>query len=565
MTKPIHVLGINELYHDTSAALVSDGALTAVMEEERLNRVKHAPGTCWNGEPPEQSIQWCLDQAGLRDEDIACAVISYDMNACLAIKTIIDAVICNWRRMGVKNVIRQRIQSGDHAASVVFGNIVGYFGGRRRFLDKLRKRFGRVVEIDHHLCHAASAYRLSGYRRSNIIVVDGLGEDHSTSLYYGDGDRIRGPFRQYSQYQSLGMFYKTVTFMLGFGYFGDGKTMGLSGYGTPRAEFSDIITPLDGDYRIHLSRIQELGRYARAPHAEEVNQDHMDVAASAQHQLEQAALALTKHLYERTGCKNLCLAGGVALNCDMNALLIESPYVDEIFIQPGAMDMGTAIGAALEGSVRLGAQIQAPLQHVYYGAEYSSAQIEAALRARGVEYRKEPDLERTAAQLLSDGKVLGWFQGRMEYGPRALGNRSIVADPRVRGLRDRVNHIKQRDLWRPLAPSVLEHAAGEWFEDVRPTPFMTIVFRFKPEKATLVPAVVHVDGTARVQTVTEDVNPRYFGLIQHFERLTGVPMVLNTSFNRRGEPIVCSPEHALTTFLATDMDYLCIGDYIVSR
>ncbi len=561
------VLGINELYHDGSAALVEDGRLLGVVEEERLDRIKHTPGLCWGGDAPHRSVDWCLREFGIRDRDVDAVALSYRMTGYLAVKTIVDAVLANARRMRVRDILNQRVRSGDPAASVVYGNLGGYFVGRRRYLRRLRARFGDIRHVPHHRAHAASTFRMSGFDRANILVIDGLGEDHSTSLYLGDGDRIEGPFRTYSQYQSLGMLYKTVTFLLGFGYFGDGKTMGLASYGRFRPELGDLVTVGDGTYRIHLERIRKLSPYARAHPDLPLTRDHEDVARTVQDLLESAGVELAAGLHRRTGCRNLCLAGGVALNCNMNARLRAQPFVDSLFVQPGAMDMGSAIGAALEISAGLGAAPRTELEHVYYGPAFDGDEVERAIRARGLEARKleDPGLIPEVAGWLRDGRIVGWFDGRMEFGPRALGHRSIVATPADVGVRDRVNRIKQRELWRPLAPSLLLDAAADWIEDAGPSPFMTLTFRFRPERARQVPGVVHVDGTARVQTVTPGANGRYDALIRAFAELTGIPMVMNTSFNRRSEPIVCTPAEAIDTYLATDLDCLVLGSHVLEK
>lgn len=561
------VLGINELYHDGSAALVEDGRLLGVVEEERLDRVKHTPGLCWGGDAPHRSVDWCLREFGVSDRDVDAVALSYRMSGVLAVKTIVDAVLANARRMRVRDIVNQRVRSGDPAATVVYGNLAGYFVGRKRYLRRLRRRFGDVRHVPHHRAHASSAFRMSGFDRANILVIDGLGEDHSTSLYLGDGDRIEGPFRTYSQYQSLGMLYKTVTFLLGFGYFGDGKTMGLASYGRFRPELGDILTVGGGTYRIHLERIRKLSPYARAHPDLPLTGDHEDVARTIQELLESAGVELATELYRRTGSRNLCLAGGVALNCNMNARLRALPFVDALFVQPGAMDMGSAIGAALEVSAELGVTDHRELQHVYYGPAFDDDEVEGAIRARGLEPRRleDPQLLPLVAGWIGDGRVVGWFDGRMEFGPRALGHRSIVATPTDAAVRDRVNRIKQRELWRPLAPSILLDAASDWLEDAGPSPFMTLTFRFRPERVDQVPGVVHVDGTARVQTVTPDANRRYDALIRTFAEQTGIPMVMNTSFNRRHEPIVCTPAEAIDTYLATEMDGLVLGNHVLEK
>lgn len=559
------VLGINELYHDCSAALVQDGRLVAVVEEERLDRVKHTPGLCWGGQAPERSMAWCLERLGVTERDVDAVALSYDMSGYLSLKTVFDAAMANLRRGGL-DIIRRRVASGDHAANVLQGNIVGYFGQRRRWLADIQRRFGQVVPISHHLAHASSAYRMSGFDEANVLVIDGLGEDHSTSLFHACGGTIAGPFRTWSQYQSLGMLYKTATFMLGFGYFGDGKTMGLSSYTDPRPDLSDIVEVGNDGYRIRLSKIKKLSRFARA-HDAPINADHQAVAASVQDMLERAALELAHGLHRQTGSRRLCMAGGVALNCNMNSLLRAQPFVDQLFVQPGAMDMGTAIGAALELSARLGHDPREPLEHVYYGPSFDDDAIRAAIQAAGLEARRldEQQLAPTVAQLLADSRIVGWFQGGMEFGPRALGHRSILARPDSTDIRDRVNKVKQRELWRPLAPSILEERVSDWFEDAGSSPFMTLTFSFRPEKRARVPGVVHVDGTARPQTVSARTNPRYHALISAFEELTGLPMVVNTSFNRRIEPIVCTPAEALATWQATEMDALVLGDHLLEK
>ncbi|MBN1336006.1 MAG: hypothetical protein JXB39_08610 [Deltaproteobacteria bacterium] len=563
----MYVLGVNELYHDCSAALVENGRLVAVVEEERLDRVKHTPGLCWGGDAPRRSMAWCLDAFGVRDDQVAAVALTYDMNAYLAIKTIVDAVVSNVRRMRIRDIVSQRIRGGDHAANVVHGNIAGYFGKRKAWIHEMRRRFGTVLEIPHHRCHASSTFRLSGFDRANILVVDGLGEDDSTSLFAGEGATIRGPFETWNQYQSLGMLYKTVTFLLGFGYFGDGKTMGLSSYGQFREAFGDIIVPTRQGYRIRPERLRRLSPYARRGPDAPITQDHKDIAFTIQTQLEQAAASLATRLHRDTGYRKLCVAGGVGLNCNMNAVLRRLPFVDDLFVQPGAMDMGTAIGAALEASAMMGVAPGERLEHVYYGPEYPADEVRAAILNAGLtpNPRPEGDLLKEAARLVHEGKVIGWFQGRLEFGPRALGNRTLVAAPVSVEIRDRVNRIKQRELWRPLAPAVLAEAADHWFEDAAPSPFMTLTFHFRPEVRERVPGVVHVDGTARVQTVHAETNPRFHALIREYQALSGLPLVINTSFNRRVEPIVCTPNEAIATYLATEMDALVLGDHLLEK
>ena len=561
-----YVLGINELYHDISAALIKDGEVLGVIEEERLNRIKHTPGLCWGGKEPELSMQWLFDAFGVRDSDIDAVAISYHMNSYLAVKTIVDAVVANLRRMTLKNIIKQRIGSDDPAAKVVYGNIVGYFYNRKKFLAQLRRRFKRVFEIKHHLCHAASAFRMSGFDKANILVIDGLGEDHSTSLFIGDANTISKPIRQYSQYQSMGMLYKTITFLLGFGYFGDGKLMGLSSYGEFDPKYEGILEVSRHDYRVNLEQIRMVGPYARRyKMGDPILQEHKNIAKTIQTQLERAAVQLAEYLYKITGYRKLCIAGGVGLNCNMNGALIGQDFVDELFVQPGAMDMGTAIGGALEAYAMLGHESKTTLKTVAYGPGYSDEQIEAALKRAGLSYYRSADAPKEAAQMIADNKIVGWFQGRMEFGPRALGYRTIMGNPCNPEMKDLVNKVKDRELWRPLAPSVLYEDTADWFEDAADSAFMTLNFKYKDGMGEKVPSVRHTDNTARIQTVHEDENPRYHRCISEFKKLTGASMIMNTSFNRRIEPIVCSIENAIETFLKTPIDYLVASDFVVSK
>ncbi|RLC46942.1 MAG: carbamoyltransferase [Candidatus Coatesbacteria bacterium] len=559
------VLGVNDCFHDNSAALVCDGELVCSIEDERLDRIKHTAGICWGGEPPYGSIEWCLNEAGVKPDQIDAVAYSVDMNAYLALEQLAKSIIFSYKKMSLKNILKLRFARKDLNAGFLQGLTYGYFVKRKRFLREMRRRFpnARFFDVKHHLAHAASAFRLSGFDRANIIVVDGLGERYSTSLYVGEGNVISAPIRQYTYTQSLGAMYKNITFYLGFGYFQEGKTMGLSAYGEFDERFANVVNVSDGEYKVDLNAIKKLGKYAR--YDGELLKTHKDIAMTLQTQLERIGVALAKTLYERTGYRNLCLGGGVALNCCMNSAILNSPYVDHIYVQPAAMDNGTALGAAMEGYARLGFESKSHMSHVYWGPEFENDEIEAEIVRSGLPYRRSEDICRDVARLLVDQKIVGWFQGRMEIGPRALGARSILADPRSPEMKDRVNIVKSRELWRPLAPSILEERVDDWFENAYPSPFMNLNLFFKAGVKEKVPSVVHADGSARVQTVSRHTNPLYHRLISEFEKLTGVPIVLNTSFNTRGEPIVCTPAEGLRTFKVTGMDYLAIGDFIVER
>ena len=557
----VYVLGINEILHDTAAALLTEKGIVALMEEERLTRVKQKPGFLLAGGPPTMAIDWCLKTFGLKDSDIAAVGISFDVNLPQLIKILADTVWQSILKMPISQTLHSRFVEKDVGMKLLHAAIPSYLFARKRFLARLRHRFKNVFFFNHHLCHAASSFHVSGFDEAGIIVMDGLSEDTPTSLWYGRDGKI-DLLKKYPASQSLGKLYRTVSGILGFYNFEVGKTMGLSAYGEFDPEFADMVKILDGDYHIKLTAVRKLAVHARR-RDEEITTVHKNIAATLQKLLEQAGCQLAKRVFEKTKCKNICLAGGVALNCVMNSEILKLPFVENLFIQPGAMDMGTSLGAAILALEKLGYRFGERMGHCYFGNEFDNETVEKALD--GLIYTKSSDVASAAARMLKENYVVGWFQGRMEFGPRALGARSILANPADPSIRDRVNKIKTRALWRPLAPSVLEDRLGEWFEDAYPSPFMTLNLQFKPEMAKKVPSVVHVDGSARVQTVDSKLPGRYRELLTRFEELTGIPMLLNTSFNEKGDPIVCYPEDAVRTFLNTDMDFLCINDYIVAK
>jgi len=558
-----YILGINEFLHDTSAVLLKNGKILGAIEEERLSGEKHALGLCLMGRPPLFSIDWCLDHFGVEEGQIDAVAVSFDVSPRTMLRMLWHIFSEAVQKMSVGHAFRLKSKN-DPGMNIIPGATVGYFLRRRRFLSQLAKRFKNVVFVKHHLAHAASAYYCSGFDRANILVTDGVGDESPTSLYYGrDGEII--PLKQYHPHQSLGTLYRTVSQICGFVYFDAGKTMGLSAYGEAKEELGKYLEVFPCSYNIDFGELRELWRYARDESP--IQQVHKDIAATLQMRLEAAGLELVRYMHAKTGSRNLCLGGGVTLNCVMNSKLLNSDYVDEIFIQPAAMDMGAALGAALWVARQQGEPGPGRMQEVYLGPEYSNEEIKAALDADpAVEYEFFEEIERKTAELLAANKTVGWFQGRMEFGPRALGARSILASPIEGHMRDVVNDIKGRERWRPLAPSILLERMPEWFEDPYPSPFMTLNFQFKESVKHKVPAVVHHDGSARVHSVAPDTTlKRYRNLLLEFERITGVPILLNTSFNERGVPIVCAPKNALSTFKKTALDYLAIGNFLVSK
>jgi carbamoyltransferase len=418
-----------------------------------------------------------------------------------------------------------------------------------------------------------SAYPVSGFDEATVVVIDGRGAWEATSIWYGKGaqlkliEMVRWP-------NSIGLFYAEFTAWLGFERFQDEwKVMGLAPYGGPGVDLGDFIRVSNGKYSVNsrlllngsdLSSIEKGLGPARKPD-QPLSDRHRDVAWAVQDACERAELAVIARAISLTGSPNLCLAGGVALNSKANGLILSKRLVDQIFIQPAATDDGVAIGAALAAPVAAGFGC-GEMTKAYLGSQSKPQEIEAALRTYKLSYQRLDNPPETAADLLARGQLIGWYQGREEFGPRALGNRSILADPRDVRNRDRVNNaVKFREDWRPFAPSVLEEAGTSLFENYYTTPFMTLTFQVKPEKKAAIAAAVHVDGSARVQSVTRDQNERYYDLIKCFAAKTGVPAVLNTSFNLKGEPIVNSPFDAIRTFYTSGLDALILDRYLIAK
>jgi carbamoyltransferase len=528
------ILGLNAYHGDAAAALVVDGELVAAAEEERFSRVKHVAGF------PSLAAAWCLAQAGLDAPD-AVAV------GCL-----------------------ERSVPADPRAEVGF-DCEWHF-------------------VEHHVAHLASAFFPSGFEDAAVLSVDAFGDGVSTMLAAGRGSELE-VLERVAFPHSLGVLYTAVTQWLGFPRYGDeGKVMGLAPYGTPRFtdELHRLVRPagdlfeLDLDYFTHHEHPMELTWAAGTPSVgrlfsprleellgpvraaeDELTAHHEDVAASLQAVLEEHYLRLAQALWERTKVPRLCLAGGVALNAVANGRILRETPFEQVFVQPAASDSGTAVGAAFQVARDRGFT----MEHAYWGPRYSDDECAAALADAGLEGERldEEELCAFVAERIAGGDVVGWFQGRMEFGPRALGNRSILADPRRHEIKDILNaRIKHREPFRPFAPSVLAERESEWFEQDHPSPFMVLVYRTRADKRELIPGVNHVDDTGRLQTVRRETNPRYHRLIQEFERRTGVPMVLNTSFDEN-EPIVMTPADALETFRRTRIDLLVLGSLVVRR
>lgn len=554
--KPV-ILGISAFFHDAACCLLQDGVIKAAAEEERFSRKKADPAL------PRRAISYCLREAGLSLADIDCIAYYEDPGKKLA-RQLWSGILGN------DPGLLQRVDPGMVEREI--RDATGYEG--------------EILYFDHHLSHAASSYFFSGFREAAVLTVDGVGEWATTTYGIGQGNTI-DLFEEVQFPDSLGLLYSAITSYLGFGVNdGEYKVMGLAPYGKPL--YKDKIRQLvreegEGQYRLDMQYFDFLkgkkmysdafcdlfGRPPRKDH-EEMEDVHQDIARSMQAVLEEILVDKAIYLHQRTGLKNLCMAGGVALNCVANGVVLRKSPFEQLFVQPAANDAGGCMGVAALAYTRLtGRQMpHKPLSHVYFGPTRSPQYIGRLLDNSGLkcyDYRDdEGRLLSEVAGRLADGQVIGWYQGRMEFGPRALGGRSILADARNPLMRDRINAmVKKREAFRPFAPAVPEDQAGEHFDLDHPSPFMLETCQVISPLD--LPAITHVDGSARVQTVSRDTNSRFYDLLKEFDRLTGCPVVLNTSFNIKGEPIVCSPEDALQCFITTDIDCLVLGDFIIDR
>ncbi len=561
----MNILGINCAGHDSSAALIKDGKLIFAAAEERFSRRKHDSGF------PVNAIKAALRYAGLSCEELDAVAFGHEHAPAYGLQDI-KALLGQKVALTLPNLIMPFLITAWQMA----------VGNGRRPMEAAFGPLGRTkaFDIHHHEAHAWSAYGLSGFDKSLVLVVDGRGGKESTSLYLAQGDKMK-LLKSIDFPNSLGNFYYTFTEQLGFqGDSDEWKVMGLAAYGEPNKDISRAFkSSADGywfDGRLYAPQMKipftldrsRIGRlFGPASDPENLTKDDMDLAASVQEALEQAMFNLVREGIKLTGCSNLCLAGGVAMNSKANGKIAASGLVAEVFVQPAATDDGTAIGAAIAAHAAMGVGLpRYRLNDVYLGPEFSNEDVQKALATFKVPAVHLNNTEQVAASAIADGKIVGWFQGRMEFGPRALGNRSILADARRAEMKDLVNDsVKFRENWRPFAPSCLADEAGDYFQGCVEAPYMIVTYDVKPEMRSVIPAVTHVDNSARVQTVAESSNPRYHRLISEFRQQTGVPVVMNTSFNLKGEPIVCTPQDALKTFYSSGLDLLILGDYIIQK
>jgi carbamoyltransferase len=546
----VYILGINpglmSTSHDSAACLLKDGKIIAFVEQERFDRIKHS------SKFPIDAINYCLCKAGISQEDVDHVSLAWNTRELLESSfSSFGFHIFNFDNM-VNRILSYMIARANMKASEVLN---------RLFLND-------ITEVNHHLAHAASSYYTSGFKKANILTLDGRGEKESLAVFEGkNGDITRIDQKNFFNNFSLGLCYSLTTKILGLGRFGEGKTMGLAPWGDPKINISNIISYNGSfkDMKADFSKVRfGLSKFSRKKY-EKIEEKHKNLAASLQKSLEDSVLNLVDEIYEQNGIPNMCLAGGVALNCKMNGLVLQQENIKDIFIQPAASDSGGALGSALHVYKSLGYKPKFKMEHVYWGPEFTNEEIERELKTSGLSYDYYDDISGIVAELLGKNEIVGWFQGRMEVGPRALGNRSILGNPTTKEMADKVNDVKNREHWRPLCPSILEKSAKEYLEDYYPSPFMILTFQVKKEKIKEAPAIVHVDGSTRPQTVSKKTNPRYHELIRKFEEISSVPIVLNTSFNDRGEPIVCNPRDAINTLKKSQLKQIAIGNYLVTK
>ncbi|HEV2654355.1 MAG TPA: carbamoyltransferase C-terminal domain-containing protein [Ktedonobacteraceae bacterium] len=570
----MYTLGINAVYHDPSACLVKDGRVVAAAEEERFTHIKHGkraiPFSTY--ELPFNAINYCLQEADIKLVDVDHIAYSYDPFLLLG-KYSADATITlplepsahatEWEAAWDPLFLSSIVNAPRHLVGGVPLHLQERFRGAR-FDGPFRWHF-----VKHHIAHAASAFIASPFEQAAVLTLDGRGERASTTYSLGNGNAL-GWLGQVDVPHSLGLLYEWVTEYLGFLPSSDEyKVMALASFGKPTylSEFREIVQlGENGQYTIQPPRLKERFGPPRLKGGP-LEQRHYDIAHSLQVVLEETVLELVSWLHRVTGVDALCIAGGVALNCVLNARIRDRGPFKQIWVQPAAGDAGTSLGAALwiDALERATSERVYRMEHAFLGPQFAVEEIEQFLRWSKLPYRRLENIAEETADILAQDKVIGWFQGRMEFGPRALGARSILASPLHASMQAKLNDIKDREDFRPVAPVVLEEEATQWFANADVSPFMLFVYDVLPEKAELIPAVRHVDGTARIQTINREQHPLYYDLIKAFQARTGVPVLVNTSFNTRGEPIVCTPRDAIESFWTSPLDALVIGPFLLEK
>jgi carbamoyltransferase len=594
----MYILGISSFYHDSAACLIKDGEIIAAAQEERFTRKKHDPSF------PKHAIKYCMEEAGIAPDDLE-NIIFYE-KPFLKFERLLETYLAYAPR-GFRSFaaamplwIREKL----FQKSMIANELISIFGNQVDWKDCL-------LFSEHHLSHAASAFYPSPFENAAVLTLDAVGEWTTTSVAIGTGREL-SVIKEIHFPHSLGLLYSAFTYYTGFRVnSGEYKVMGLAPYGVPRfanlIKENLIIIADDGSFQLDMSyfnyavgltmtnkKFHDLFGGQPRKSESELTQREMDLAASIQSVIEELVIGIAKNIAKETGMQNLCLAGGVALNCVVNGILLREKVFKNIWIQPAAGDAGGALGAALSawylhhGNDRVVSKDRDSMKGAYLGPNFNNKKIESELSACGAVFSKlsEEDLINHVSDALADEKAIGWMQGRMEFGPRALGGRSIIADPRSPAMQKQLNlKVKYRESFRPFAPSILAEDLGEWFELDTDSPYMLLVADireshrrkmteeeealFGVEKLNIprssVPAITHIDYSARIQTVHSDTNPLYYKVIKKFNDKTGFPLVVNTSFNVRGEPIICSPTDAFKCFMGTELDVLAVGNYFLIK
>ena len=566
------ILGVGSPFpHDPSAAILVDGKIVAAADEERFIRDKHAQDKL-----AENAVKFCLKKAGIKPGEIDIVAYPWSFNAYM--RSLPGYVARCWKT---------RPSRAFKAAA----KTLHIRRDASKKLDETLKSVGidpkevKKYYVEHHIAHASSAYHLSGMDRCAIMSIDGAGEFTSTLFAKGENKRIE-KIKEIIYPDTLGLFYSTITEYLGFEINdGEYKVMGMAPYGDPdKIDLSHIVSHDKRSFRanddyVWVTRSRRYDKnkvyskkmvkeWGLPRKGDSLSEPYIHIAAATQKKLEEVTIALMENylgdtLKECGG--NLCFAGGVALNVKLNKRILEHPLVKRLFVQPASNDSGTALGAATYAASEMGEVIE-PMTHAYFGPEYGNSEIQDVLDRYKICYERKDDIIDTASGLLAKGEIVAWFQGAMEYGPRALGNRSILANPSMKGISDEINaRIKFREKWRPFCPSILEEYAQDILGTDHPSPYMTFSFTVSDKWSDKISEVVHVDGSARPQIVNEKNNPRFYSLIKSFHGKTGLPVVINTSLNRRGEPMVCSPEDAINMFYGSGLEYMVLGDFLVKK
>ena len=594
----MYILGISAFYHDSAACLLKDGEIIAAAQEERFTRKKHDLAF------PTNAIQYCIKEANIESSELS-NIVFYE-KPFVKFERLLETYLA-FAPKGFKSFIRAMpiwIKDKLFQKATIVNELKAILGDNIDWQD-------RLLFSEHHLSHAASAYYPSPFESAAVLTLDGVGEWTTTSLALGKGSELK-VLKEIHFPHSLGLLYSAFTYYTGFRVnSGEYKVMGLAPYGEPK--YANLIKENlisiaeDGSFQLDMSYFdfatgltmtnKKFNLLFGGPPREseaELTQREMDLAASVQKVTEEVVVQLAKSIAKETGEKNLCLAGGVALNCVANGILLREKIFENIWVQPAAGDAGGALGAALSiwyqhlRNKRKLPSARDAMQGSYLGPEFTDEEIENDLKTCGAVYKKydEADLINSVAELLADEKAIGWMQGRMEFGPRALGGRSIIADPRSHKMQKQLNlKVKYRESFRPFAPSILNEDVSEWFDHSTESPYMLLVADVKEDKRrkmtsdeealfgidklnvprSSVPAITHVDYSARIQTVHADTNPRYHAVISKFKEITGCPIVVNTSFNVRGEPIICTPTDAFRCFMGTEMDVLAVGSFLLLK